>query len=749
MLKKHITQEIEIGGKKLILEYGKFAEQADSGILARLGDTQVLVTVVSSREDTSLPYFPLFVEYMERLYAGGKIKGSRWVKREGRPTDDEILAARLIDRSIRPLFPKAYKHEVQVVATVLSVDLENDPKLAAMVGVSAALATSRIPWNGPVGSLRVGMKEGTYFANPVDPELEFSDIDLVMTADENAILMIEAEAREVSEDKVLGALQFGVNTAAAIVSGIQELSTKVGVTKDVVVEEKYDDIADLINKEFGEQIDDYAKENIARESGDSSEIQAAVAEKVSEEKKHLVGMAFEKVLHSRMRRLILSGKRLDGRKHDEIRPISSEVGVLTRTHGSAFFQRGQTHVLTSTTLGPTSLEQTIESAEGEETKRYMHHYTFPPFSVGEVGRMGYPSRREIGHGALAERALMPVIPSEEEFPYAIRVVSEVVSSNGSTSMGSVCGSTLSLMDAGVPIKRPVSGIAMGLIIEDKDVAILSDIMGIEDANGDMDFKVAGTEKGVTAIQLDVKTSKLTTEVLGKALEQARVGRMFILEKILETLPAPREKVSQYAPKIEVVKVPKEKIGNVIGSGGSVIRKIMADTATTVDVEDDGEVTIAGADEESVKRAREIVESLVKEVEPGELYEGEVRRIEPFGAFVQILPGKDGLVHVSDMSTEYVRDPNDIVKLGDKVKVKVKEVDNLGRVNLTMLLNGEKKSETPRREDRRGDKPVGKRDFGRSRDGGSRDRSRSFGRSQDKRGGGPHFPTSRFMPKKKF
>lgn len=743
---KVVTQEIEIGGKTLTLEHGRFAGQANSAITARYGDTMVLVTAVSSPLAQDIGYFPLFVEYVERLYAGGKIKGSRWVKREGRPSDDDILSARLIDRSIRPLFPKDYKKEVQVIATVLSVDGENDPAILSVIGASAALATSNIPWQGPVGSLRVGMKDGTFFANPVDSELEYSDLDLVLTVQDESIIMIEAAALEVPEEKILAALEFGQKEAQKITRGVEELAKKVGVSKQKV--QKIDDaeIISLINKKFGKQIDELAQSNATKEGGiDPEEIEKAIVEEVGEEKAALVKGAFEKVLRQRIRERILSGKRLDGRRHEEIREISGAVGVLPRTHGSAVFQRGQTQVLTATTLGSPSLEQLIESAEGEETKGYIHHYSMPPYSVGETGRVGFPSRREIGHGALAERALLPVIPPEEKFPYTIRVVSEVMSSNGSTSMASTCGSTMSLMDAGVPISAPVSGIAMGLVIEGDKAAILSDILGIEDGSGDMDFKVAGTKEGVTAIQLDVKTPKLTLEILKKALEQAREGRLYILERMLEVISGPRQKISEYAPKIAVVKIPVEKIGEVIGPGGRVIRKVMAETGTTVDVEDDGSVTISGVDEESVERAKQTVEGLVKEVQPGEIYEGEVKRIQPFGAFVEVLPGKEGLVHVSDMAEEFVKDPNDIVKIGDKIKVRVKEIDDLGRINLSMLLDGDKP---------RGTKGERGRDEHRGRRGEYRDRrgkaSGPEGRPA-RRGKGPHFPASRYLgpSKRKF
>lgn len=757
------TQEIEIGGKVLRLEHGRFAGQADSSIIARYGDTMVLVTVVSSPLKQDLDYFPLSVEYVQRLYAGGRIKGSRWIKREGKPSEEDILSARLIDRSIRPLFPKDFKRDVQVVATVLSVDPENDPAILSAVAASAALHTSSIPWNGPVGILRVGLKEDAYFANPTTPELEFSELDLVVTAGREAVFMIEAGAREVPEEKILKALSFGQKEAAKIIAGIEELAKKAGVEKQTV--EKVDDqkIINTVIKKYSKELDSYIKENATKEEAGNSEFKKAIIEEFAEEKASVVSAAFDGAIRKRIREIILSGKRIDGRKHNWIRPISCEVGILPRTHGSAVFTRGQTQVLTVTTLGAPSLGQLIESALGEEEKRYIHHYSMPPYSTGETGKIGSPSRREIGHGALAERALLPVIPPEDKFPYAIRVVSEVLSSNGSTSMASVCGSTMSLMDAGVPILAPVSGIAMGLVVEEGKVVILSDIMGIEDGAGDMDFKVAGTKAGVTAIQLDVKTPFLTLDILERALGQAREGRLFILEKMLEAIAEPRAKLSEYAPKITVVRVPIEKIGEIIGPGGKVIRKIMADTSTSIDVEDDGSVTISGVNQEAVDSARSWVEGLVKEAQAGEIYDGEVKRIQPFGAFVQILPGKDGLVHVSDMAPEFVKDPNDIVKVGDKVKVKVKEIDDLGRINLTMRLTDDlsarpaKRTERPSglrvggfRGRREGRGVGGRRGRGRPMEGSPRSRFGEAGspRFGEAGRGGPHFPASRFIPSKK-
>lgn len=752
---KLITQDIEVGGKSIQLEYGRFAEQASSAVMVRSGDTTVFVSVVAAPAKLELDYFPLTVDYMERLYAGGKIKGSRWVKREGRPSDEEILTSRLIDRSIRPLFPKTYKKEVQVVAMALSVDSENDPKILAMIGASAALSASTISWKGPVGSLKIGHRDTTYMANPTDTELDFSDLDLVLTANKEAIFMLEAGARELPEEKVLEAIAFGQKEAQKIITGIEEFAKKVGKEKEVYDDIEHEDVLKLVDEKFGEEIEEVAKANASKEfGGESGDLKERIAEALGEEKASLADYALEKVTKKRIRSKILSGERMDGRKHDEVREITAEVGILPRTHGSAMFKRGQTQVMSVATLGSPQLGQLIETAEGEEEKRYMHFYNFPPYSTGETGRVGQPSRREIGHGALAERALIPVIPSKDVFPYTIQIVSEVMSSNGSTSMASTCGSTLSLMDAGVPILAPVAGIAMGLVIEDGNVAILSDIMGMEDGNGDMDFKVTGTEAGVTAIQMDVKTSSLTLEILSEALTQARVGRMHILGKMLEALGETRTQLSTYAPKIVVVKVPVEKIGEVIGPGGRVIKKIMAETGAQVDVEDDGSVTITGVNGESMEAAKGWIEGLVKEVEPGEIYEGEVMRIQPFGAFVQVLPGKDGLVHVSDMAEDFVQDPNDIVKVGDKVTVRVKEVDDLGRVNLSMRMDPSTDAPRhsagkPREERGGGERRFGGGDRGPRRDDrGPRRDDRGPRHSGGDRDGGPHFPASRFLPRDK-
>ena len=757
---KKIEKSIELGGRKLTLSTGQLAQQATGAVLATYGETVVLATVVAAPIKVDLGYFPLTVEYQERLYAGGRIKGSRWVKREGRPSDEEILSARLIDRSIRPLFPKYYKKDVQVMITVLSVDIENDPSILSAIATSAALAISSIPWDGPIGVTRVGMKDGSYITNPTGSEMDFSDLDLIISSTKEAIVMVEAGAREVPEERVLGGIEHAQKEAQKIIGLIEELTKEVGVKKEPILEGKKNlDLEKKVKAIAKDKIIDLIDET-AKMTGGLSEFDDLKREVVSHFEKEdpaYIAMVMDEIFKHEVRSIILSGKRPDGRKYDEIRKLSVEVGFLPRTHGSALFQRGQTQVLTVATLGAPSLGQLIESAEGEESKRYMHHYSMPPYSTGETGRVGAPSRREIGHGALAERALEPVIPTPEKFPYAIRVVSEVMGSNGSTSMASVCGSTLSLMDAGVPITSAVSGIAMGLVIEDaKKYAVLSDIMGLEDFNGDMDFKVAGTEKGITAMQLDVKTLNLTPKLLKEALAQAKEGRAFILKAMLKTLPEPREKVSIFAPKIKVVKVPVEKIGEVIGPGGKMIKKIIAESGAQVEVEDDGTVNISGTDAAAVDKGAAMVEALVKEVVAGEIYEGEVKRIQPFGAFVEILPGKDGLVHISDMAEGFVKTPEEVVHIGDKVKVRVKEIDDLGRINLSLNLDPAK--DKPKEERPRGGFGGG-RSFGGRREGGfrggrggfSRGGRGGFSRSRSDRGGdsgGPHFPTSRFLGEKK-
>ena len=778
---KKIEKKFELGGKTITLTTGILAEQADSAILARQGDTVVLATVTSAPLKMEMDYFPLSVEYQEKLYAGGKIKGSRWVKRDGRPTDDEILTARLIDRSIRPLFPKTYKKEVQIIVTVLSVDGENTPSILGAIAASAALHTSTLPWKGPVGVVNIASSGEKFIVNPTNAELESSDLDLVVSSTKEAVLMIETGAKEVSEKQVVDGVKLALKEAQNINKAVVELADEMGIKRDVYIEETPSkELEKQVHKLIDDKIPNLVKNMATHEgaSNDFKELVDAVSGEVTETEKKFVAEIIDHIKKDYIRDQILKkGIRPDGRKLTEVRPLSAEVGFLPRTHGSGLFKRGQTQVLSIATLGASSLGQLLETAEGEEEKRYMHHYSMPPFTIGEVGRVGSPGRREIGHGALAEKALIPVLPTKEEFPYAIRVVSEVMSSNGSTSMASVCGSSLALMDAGVPIKAPVSGIAMGLIIDGKNVAILTDIMGLEDFNGDMDFKVAGTEKGITAIQLDVKTLNLTPEILEKALDQAKIGRAEILKVVTDAIKEPRKSVSTFAPKIKLVTIPVDKIGELIGPGGKAIKKLMADTETEVEVEDDGKVSVSGMDEEKIAKAIVWIEGLAKEVQAGEIYEGEVVRLMPFGAFVNILPGKDGMVHVSDMGQEgFVADAGSVVSIGDKIKVRVKKIDDMGRVNLSMNMDPamDEKVEASKRDRNGGDRgnsggfsrggprrdfsggssrgsfsrgprtgsfsPRGRSSFGGgNRDAGNADRPSSEGRSS-----GPHFPTSRYF-----
>jgi polyribonucleotide nucleotidyltransferase len=773
---KKIEKSIELGGRTLTITTGELAEQAAGAVTARMGDTVVLATVASAPLRQELDYFPLSVEYQERLYAGGRIKGSRWVKREGRPTDDEILSARLIDRSVRPLFPKNYKKEVQIIVMVLSVDGENDPSILGAIAASAAVHISHLPWKGPVAPLSIGLVDGKYMIIPTNADLAASKINLVVSSTKEAILMIEAGAKEATEKEILGGIEFVAKEAKKVLDIIEDLSKEVGVEREIYKEEKPSAALEKqVEKLVADKMPGLVKTMATHEGGqfdELAEISKAIVDNVTEADAKWVPGIIDHLKKDHIREQILKKSvRPDGRKLTEIRPLSAMVGYLPRVHGSAIFKRGQTQVMSVVTLGAPSLGQLLESAEGEEERHYMHHYSFPPYSTGETGRVGGPGRREIGHGALAERALVPVIPSQEEFPYTIRVVSEVMSSNGSTSMASVCGSTLSLMDAGVPIKAPVAGIAMGLIIEsEKEFAVLSDIMGIEDFNGDMDFKVAGTDNGITALQLDVKTLNLTVGILEKALEQAKEGRATLMKAVKDAISDPRKTVSKYAPKIKMVKIPVDKIGEFIGPSGKNIKKLMADTETQVDVNDDGSVSVSGVDEEKMTKAIAFIEGFAKEVQAGEIYDGEVVRIMPFGAFVNILPGKDGMVHVSDMGKEeFVQDANDVVKIGDKIKVRVVKIDEMGRINLSMNMDPSKdkpREERPRSGGYRGggDRGGSRGGFGGGRSGGfggrpggfsrggrpggfSRGGSSFGGRRDDRggeRGGGPHFPTSRLV-----
>ena len=710
---KKTTATLEIGGKALTLEIGLLAQQATSSVLARLGDTMVLVTVVMGKERSDIDYFPLTVEYVERLYAGGRIKGSRWVKREGRPSDDSILAARLIDRSVRPLFPKEFKKEVQIIATVLSVDGENSPDVLSVIAASAALAISPIPWKGPVGVVRIGYVQNEengksgFIINPGVAEVELSELDLIVTSLKGKTLMLEAGAQQVSEEITLEGIKKAQIENDAIIDFINDFVKKVGVKKEEAKPntELLETVA-LLEKFYKAEIVAMIKNRVSKESSanENEFIDKIIEEqKVKDESfsidKKTIAAAIEKILFKNIRENTLTkGIRPDGRKIDEIRPISCQVSILPRTHGSAIFNRGSTQALTIVTLGSPRLEQLIESAEGEESKRYIHHYNMPPYSVGEAGRLGFTSRREIGHGALGERSLMAVIPNQTEFPYTIRVVSEILSSNGSTSMAAACGSTLALMDAGVPVKKPVAGIAMGMVSKDDKYVILTDILGLEDFSGDMDFKVAGTDSGITGVQMDVKILGLKIKQIEEVFARAKKARLFILEKMIAVVGKGRKGVSEYAPKIEQVQIPVDKIGEVIGPGGRVIKNIIAQTGAVVDVEDSGIVTISGTDKDAVAKALEWVNGITREVKVGEIFEdGEVKRILPFGAFVEFLPGKEGMVHVSKMADKFIRNPSDVVQIGQKVKVKVIEIDEQGRTNLSMLFDDGNKNELSNRD----------------------------------------------------
>lgn len=714
-----VTKSVEIGQRTLTLEVGRFAPKATAAVLARYGDTMVLSTVVASSQESKLNYFPLSVEYIERLYAGGRIKGSRWVKREGRPSDDSVLKGRIIDRSIRPLFDKRFHHDIQVIVTILSVDGENEPDTLGLIATSAALSISPIPWNGPIGAVHVGYVgkgngESGLFVNPRTKDTEFSEMDLVVAATDKKVVMLEGAINELPEDIVFKGIQFAKAEIKNVITCINDLQKAVGAKKILLTSvPAKKELIETIKKQFDKDIAVCIEKASADEqSKELTTLKEAIQNHVGESvKKEDVDEAVETILKEKIRKTTLSKKkRIDGRDPDTIRPIAIEVGILPRTHGSAMFQRGETQVLTVATLGSPSLEQLIESAEGESAKRFMHHYSMPPYSVGETGRVGFLSRREIGHGALAEKALIPVIPSQEAFPYTIRLVSEVMSSNGSTSMASTCGSTLALMDSGVPIKYPIAGLSIGLIQEDDTYVLLKDIVGFEDFYGDMDFKVAGSTNGITAIQLDMKIDGLTDEIIQESLQKAKEGRAYILEKMLAILETPRTTLSQYAPRVALIAVPKDKIGEVIGPGGRMIRQIIAETTCDINVNDEGKVTITGMDAENVEIARKWIEGIIKEVKPEEVYRGIVKRILPFGAFVEILPGREGMVHVSQMSASFVSDPTAVVSIGQQVTVRVIEVDEQGRINLSMLFGEDQKKKETQQNTRHPRPHSGKRPF---------------------------------------
>jgi polyribonucleotide nucleotidyltransferase len=695
-MKTHSTT-IDLDGKKIILETGLLAPQAAGAVTARCGDTLVMATVVNGGEVEGLDYFPLQVEYRDKHYAGGVISSSRFVKRETRPSDNETLTARLIDRSIRPLFPEDYREEVQVLVNPLSIDGINEPEILGAIAASAAIAISNIPWNGPLGAVRLGQdKDGKFIVNPTNEQIKESKLDLLVSGTGDSIAMVEAGAQEATEDTVLEALKASQPYLDIIVSAINDLVKKISPTKTKVspVDKDVDKIS-LVEKEIG-KLDDLVK-GLAKKTISLSPIIKAIVEKHEDKiEAKEVSQIIDDLTKDFIRKQTL-GKNLrpDGRSPEDIREISSQVGLIPMVHGSGLFQRGLTHVLSIVTLGSPDKEQTIDGMKGEETKRYLHHYNMPGYAVGEPRRMGFTNRREVGHGALASKALEPVLPSHEEFPYTIRVVSEVMSGNGSTSQGSVCGSTLSLMDAGVPIKKPVAGIAMGLITDGKKYITLSDITGLEDHTGDMDFKVAGTKDGITAIQMDVKVPGVKADVLGEALEQAKKARLHILEQMLKAIDKPRVKISPNAPHIETITIDPEKIGEIIGPGGKIIRQIQKDFEVEIGVEDTGIVSITGKKADKTQEAKEYIQNLTAEAEVGKVYQGIITRVESYGAFVEVLPGKQGLIHVSKLSSDYVDNAADVAKVGDSMDVKVYEIDDQGRINLQPANTAPKSNDRPR------------------------------------------------------
>ncbi|MDF2834935.1 MAG: Polyribonucleotide nucleotidyltransferase [Paenibacillus sp.] len=695
--------EMMLGGRPLSLETGRLAKQANAAVTVRYGETVILCTVTASTEPKDLDFFPLTVNYEERLYAVGKIPGG-FIKREGRPSEKAILSSRLTDRPIRPLFPDGFRNDVQIANIVMSVDQDCTPEIAAMIGTSAALTISDVPFDGPIGGVIVGRIDGKFIINPTVEQEPVSDIFVVVSGTKDAIMMVEAEANEVSEEVMLEAIMFGHDAIKGIVSTIEELKAAAGKEKMAVKLHAVNEEVNAAVRAFASaglvEAIKIAEKHARQEAIDAvngntvahfQEIYAETPELLSDVKEVLYDIVKEEV-----RRLITHDKvRPDGRGLDEIRPIECDVSLLPRTHGSGLFTRGQTQALSICTLGAMGDVQILDGISPEETKRFMHHYNFPPFSVGEARPLRPPGRREIGHGALGERALSKVIPSEADFPYTIRLVSEVLESNGSTSQASICASTLAMMDAGVPIKAPVAGIAMGLIKDGDHFSILSDIQGMEDHLGDMDFKVAGTAAGVTAIQMDIKIDGIDRAILQQSLEQARQGRMHILGKMLEVMSAPRTNLSKYAPKILTLRINPDKIRDVIGAGGKIINKIIEETGVKIDIEQDGMVFIASSNEEMNQKAKSIIEGIVKEVVIGEIYLGTVKRIEKFGVFVEILPNKDGLVHISQLSTERVAKCEDVVKIGDQITVKVTEIDQQGRINLSrkVLLTPEVPAES--------------------------------------------------------
>jgi polyribonucleotide nucleotidyltransferase len=703
------TYTEDFAGKKLNVEIGKLAGQANGSCRIQYGDTTILATAVIAKDKKGVDYLPLSLNYEERYYAAGKIKGSKWLKREGRPSDESILTGRLIDRTLRPRFDQRIRNDIQVVITILSFDEQNDPDIPAMFGASLALTISDIPWNGPIAGVRVGKVNGKLILNPSYNERVQSTFDMVVAGTKDKINMLETGAKVVSEKELSQAAGQGFKELQKLIALQEKIAKDVSVVKKTLDLEDHDEsvvkiVRDFISpkldlpkggglytkdkKEFYKNVDethdaliDHVKTQFAQDPDLSKKI--SEVEKLFEEE-------LDHIVH---KNILESGIRPDGRKMDEVRTLSAETGVLPRTHGTGLFLRGQTQALSVLTLASPGLEQWVETMETDLTKkRFMHHYVFPPFSVGETGRMGGAGRREIGHGALAERALEPIIPSKEEFPYTIRIVSEILSSNGSSSMASVCGSTLALMDGGVPIKSPAAGIAMGLMFDKsgKKYKILTDIQGPEDHYGDMDLKVAGTKDGVTGLQMDVKIDGITEKILSEALEQAKKARLEILEVLNKTISTPRKELSKHAPRIKIIKINPEKIGALIGPGGKVINEIIEKTKTTIDIEDDGSVFVTADNPEGMEKALKLIEEITYEIKPGDEFDGTVVRLMDFGAFVSVGGGKDGLVHVSQIAKERINRPSDVLKIGQKVHVRVREIDDRGRINLTMKDAGDQK-----------------------------------------------------------
>lgn len=687
-----------LAGREIVVEIGEMAKQASGAALVRYGDTVVLSTAVGDEKPSHLPFFPLTVNYEEKMYSVGKVPGG-FIKREGRPSENATLTARLIDRPIRPMFPEGYRNETQLVNTVLSVDPDNSPEMTAMFGSSLALGISKVPFAGPIAGVNVGRVNGELILNPTEEQDEQSDIHLTVAGTKQAINMVESGADQVSEEDMLEALLFGHEAIKTLCEFQEEIIAEIGEEKmevELILPEEAlsNEIHETYNDRMKDAIQIYDKQERAEATQalkdaiiESYKIKYADSDIAAEDLEKLLKDVKEvanNLEKDEVRRLITEEKiRPDGRGPQEVRPLESQIGFLPRVHGSGLFTRGQTQALSVTTLAPLNEYQVIDGLSSEDKRRFIHHYNFPPFSVGETGRMFGPGRREIGHGALGERALEPVIPNEEDFPYMIRVVSEVLESNGSSSQASICASTLSLMDAGIPIKAPVGGIAMGMVMDENDnYTILSDIQGLEDALGDMDFKVAGTREGITALQMDIKVQGITTDILREALENGKVARMTILDNMEAAIAEPRAELSTYAPKIDSLEINPDKIKVVIGKGGETINKIIDETGVKIDINDEGLVAIYGEDAEMMARAREIIEELTAEVEVGKIYKGTVKRVENYGAFVEVIKGQEGLCHVSELSDKFVKNTEDIVSVGDKLEVKVLEIDNRGRLNLS-------------------------------------------------------------------